>query len=102
MTGDLKEFLMSGGKYGVKSSKQDKTAAEALYYGIDSALDFFKFNADESNILLVVGDCGNDRKDTKVSSSTIVNKLVDKNVHFIGFQVRSESDDAFFPKLPKR
>ena len=91
----LKEFLMSGGKYGVKSSKQDKTAAEALYYGIDSALDFFKFNADESNILLVVGDCGNDRNDTKVSSSTIIKKLVDKNVHFIGFQVRSESDDAF-------
>lgn len=91
----LKDFLMSGGKYGVKSSKQDRTEAEALFYGIDTAVDFFKFNADESNILLVVGDCGNDRNDNRVSSETIVKKLVDKNVHFIGFQVRSESNDAF-------
>ena len=92
---NLEKFLMSGGTYGVKSSKQDRTAAEALYYGIDSALDFFKFNPDESNIMLVVGDCGNDRADTKISSEAIVKKLVDKNVHFMGFQVRAESDDAY-------
>ena len=91
----LKDFLMTGGSYGVKSSRQDRTAAEALYYGIDTALDFFKFNPDESNIMLVVGDCGNDRNDTKVSRETIIQKLVAKNVHFMGFQVRSESDDAF-------
>ena len=91
----LKDFLVSGGNYGVKSSKQDKTNAEALYYGIDSAIDFFKFNPDESNIMLVVGDCGNDRNDTKVAPETIVKKLADKNIHFMGFQVRSESDDAF-------
>lgn len=91
----LKEFLEKGGKYGIKSSTKDKSNTEALYYGIDSAIDFFKFKPDESNILLVVGDCGNARDDNKVSDATIIKKLVDKNIHFMGFQVRSRMEDAY-------
>ena len=56
---ELAAFLDNGGKYGIKSAANDKTYTEALYKGIDTALDSFKFVDGESNILLVIGDCGN-------------------------------------------
>lgn len=91
----LDMFLDSGGKYGIKSAKSDRTLEEAVYKGIDVALDQLGFRADQSNLLLVVGDCGNDREDTKISADSIVDKLVEKNVHMMAFQVRSGNEDAF-------
>jgi hypothetical protein len=66
-----------------------------MYTGIDTALDRLGFKPKQSNILLVVGDCGNDRADTKISSASIVEKLVQKNVCIMGFQVRRNSEDAY-------
>jgi len=91
----LKEFLDKGGKYGVKSSRTDRTLEEALYKGINTALDSYDFNPRQSNIMFVVGDCANDRSDTKILPEHIIKKLVDKNVHFMGFQVRNDPRDAF-------
>ena len=92
---NLYDFLMTGGKYGIKSGSADRTLEEALYCGIDTAIDQLGFSADQSNILLVVGDCGNDTSDTKFKRSDIINKLVSKNINIIGFQVRYDNDDAF-------
>lgn len=92
---ELQKFLDSGGKYGVKSSSKDHTFAEAVYYGINTALDKLNFNPDQSNLMFVVGDCGNDREDHKVSENDIIDKLVAKQIHFMGFQVRNNEDDAF-------
>lgn len=91
---NLDAFLDKGGKYGIKSGK-DKTLEEAMYYGINTALDQLGFKEKQSNILFVVGDCGNDRNDTKISSDALVDKLVQKNVNLMGFQVRRASHDAF-------
>lgn len=91
----LDQFLDSGGRYGVKSASNDRTLEEAMYLGIDRALDNLGFKPDQSNILLVVGDCGNDRADSKIDKEQLVSKIVDKNVHLMGFQVRSGSEDAF-------
>lgn len=88
-------FLDSGGKYGIKSARGDRTLEEAMYEGINTALDKIGFNPDHSNILLVVGDCGNDREDLKIKRDDVVNKLVEKNVSIMGFQVRNGSEDAF-------
>lgn len=91
----LDQFLDSGGRYGVKSAGSDRTLEEAMYTGINDALDRVGFKPDQSNLLLVVGDCGNDRNDMKISRDDLVAKIVDKNVHLMGFQVRNGAEDAF-------
>lgn len=92
----LFEFLSSGGSYGIKSSPKDKSFTEALYNGINEALDKFPFDKDQSNLMLVVGDCGNDLGDTQgPSADQIVGKLVSKNVNLFGFQVRNLNQEAW-------
>lgn len=92
----LFRFLTTGGNYGIRSNLSDKTFSEALFYGIDTALDVFKFNPQESNLMLVVGDCGNDLDDPLFSKqSDIINKLVSKDVNLAGFQVRNLNSDAW-------
>lgn len=93
----LAKFLTDGGKYGVKSSPKDKTLEEALFYGIDKALDSFGFNPNESNMMFVVGDCGNAKNDyPEISAESIMQKLADKQVTLMGFQVRNESGVGAF------
>ena len=92
---EFDSFLDKGGDYGIKSHKLDRTLAEAMYTGIDVAIERLGFRPNQSNILLVVGDCGNDRADTQIASEDIVNKLVEKNISIMGFQVRRNTEDAF-------
>ena len=91
----FEEFLIKGGEYGIKSHRSDRTLAEAMYKGIDVALGELGFRNGQTNLLLVVGDCGNDRKDNTIKSEDIISKLVDKNVHIMGFQVRRKANDAY-------
>lgn len=91
------QWLESGNNYGIKSAAADKTYEEALYLGINTALDQLGFKSDQSNILIVVGDCGNDRNDTKFDREDIVKKIVSKDVHMIGFQVRNNTANQAFP-----
>jgi hypothetical protein len=92
---NFENFLNAGGKYGIKSSKSDRTLAEAMYEGINVAIDKIGFKPDQSNLLLVVGDCGNDREDMKINRDDLVKKLVDKNISIMGFQVRNGAEVAF-------
>ena len=85
----INDFLDSGGAYRIRSASGDKTEAEALYYGINTALDRLKFKKGESNMMLIVGDCGNDLADTKISRESLVRKMVEKEMHVMGFQVRN-------------
>lgn len=91
----LDMFLDSGGKGGIKSVKSDKTLEEAMFQGIDVALNDLGFKPEHSNLMLVVGDCGNDRLDKKYTTESIIEKLVEKNVHMMSFQVRRGEEIAF-------
>ena len=92
----LNSFLDTGGKYGIKSSPKDVTQTEALFYGMNMALDTLRFNEGESNIMLVVGDCGNDANDTKCATKEqIIEKMVALNIHPMGFQVQNKSIVAY-------
>lgn len=84
----LANFIYSGGKYGIRSAAADRTHTEAVYYGIQEGMKLFS-DPKESNIMLVVGDCGNDPEDTKVTMDYLVDNLFAKNVNFMGFQVRN-------------
>ena len=90
--GRVNNFLDNGGDgvYGIKSGKKDHTHEEALYKGIEVALDSTKmgFTSKQSNLLLVVGDCGNAEKDSLcLSQQQLVDKLVESNVQLMVFQV---------------
>ena len=84
----LLTFIQSGGKYGYKSDPNDPTNTESLFYGMNEVLKRFT-HPEQSNILLVVGDCGNNVTDTRVSTSKIIDQLVAKEVNVVGFQVRN-------------
>lgn len=84
---NLYRFLETGGDYGVRSGMADLTHEEALYLGVNTAIDRLGFRKEHSNILLVIGDCGNDVKDTRYSSEEIIDKIVYNNINLIGFQV---------------
>lgn len=92
----IEQFLDNGGTYGIKSHPDDKTQAEALFYGINTALEEFAFPEGESNMMLVVGDCGNDLEDERAPSrQELEAKLVAKDIHLMGFQVRNQINTAF-------
>lgn len=91
----LSQILDSGGQYGIKSHSRDKSHEEALYLGVDTALEKLKFNNRHSNLMFIVGDCGNDRADNRFNRDDLVKKVVEKNVHFMGFQVRYGTEEAF-------
>ncbi len=94
---NLIKCLDEGGRnnYGFKSSGRDYSLEEALYLGIDTALEQLNFNPKHSNLMFVVGDCGNHRDDDKFNRDDIVNKLFEKRVHFMGFQVNYGHEEAF-------
>lgn len=93
---ELANFLNSGGKYGIKSSSKDKSLEEALYYGIDKALDSFGFKPEQSNMMFVIGDCGNSSDFPEITRDRIEKKLVSKNVTLMGFQVRNDSGSSAY------
>lgn len=94
----LMSFLDNAGKYGAISSPNDHTAAEALFKGLEVATDAsaMGFNKDESNVIVVIGDCGNDPADTKcLTSDQIVDRLVKNNIQLLSFQVDSRPSLAW-------
>lgn len=89
---NLKKFLDTGGAYGVKSVATGDT--ESVYYGIKTAIEKFNFNPKNSNLLLVVGDCGDNGK-MGVKREEIINLAADKKISMMAFQVRNRDLDAF-------
>lgn len=93
----LEEFLSNGGVYGIKSSPKDKTKEEALYKGLEVALDNKKmgYAKDQSNLMVIIGDCGNDENDHKVDPATLAKKLIDCNMNMITFQVHNDDSTPY-------
>lgn len=91
---NLRTFLSTAGKYGAKSAPTDKDGKEALYYGIKKSIETFNFNPSESNLLLVVGDCGDNGK-MGVTREVVIKDLADKNVNLMAFQVRNKENESF-------
>lgn len=88
----LLSFLETGGEYGFRTSN-DRTAEESVFYGMSRGLDMFKGLEKQSNIMLVVGDCGNNdpSKDSRFTDEDIIDKLVRYNVQLMVFQIAKKS-----------
>ncbi len=87
----LKRFF-SGGDFGIKNAPTDKDDYVALFGGIDKALDAqaMNYNRENSNLMFVIGNCGNRANDTRSpSQEVIVKKLVDNRIQLSSFQVKN-------------
>jgi hypothetical protein len=92
----LTTFLKNGGKYGIKSVAIPET--EALYKGLELALDADKmhFSPKNSNMMFVIGDCGNDPEDKKcLSENELVKKCVATRMQVSAFQVFNGTSQAY-------
>ena len=71
---------------------------EALFEGLKVATDKekMKFGEKESNLLLVVGDCGNRLNDNRSpSQNEIVKRLIDNQFQVVAFQVRRMNQQPY-------
>ena len=92
----LTNFLKKGGKYGIRSVA--KTETEALYKGLEMALDAEKMHylPKNSNMMFVIGDCGNDPEDNKcLSEEELVKKCVANRMQISAFQVFNGTSQAY-------
>lgn len=93
---ELLNFLEHGGTYGYKSASSDHTDTEAVFYGINQALELFKLDTLQSNVMLVIGDCGNHERDRdKLSPQILAHKLAEQRVELISFQVCNKNSQAW-------
>lgn len=96
----LLDFLTNIGRkgYGAKSAEGDKTLEEALFMGLDAALDTAKmgYSSKNSNMMIVVGDAGNDPKDSRSpSQKQIIAKMIRNRINPMSFQVHRQDAPAF-------
>mgnify|MGYP003288577502 FL=1 len=84
----LHDFIQRGGRYGYVNSLDGNPCCSSLHYGMQSALERFR-NPAESNVMVVIGDRGNDGIDNSAFNDSIVAKIVEKNVDVAAFQVRN-------------
>ena len=97
--GLLKKYLLEGGEYGIRSDVRDKSKTEALFKGLETALDNEKmgYKKNEHNIFAVIGDCGNALNDRKAwTESDIISKMVVNRVQLMVFQVDNQTNTSAY------
>lgn len=94
----LHSFLDTGGEFGFNPSN-DPTAEESLYKGIDQGLSLFKGKEGESNIMILVGDCGDNARFPEITGETLVKKMNDLDLQFMAFQIANKTAPAAYGKF---
>lgn len=69
--------------------------AEAMYYGINKAIEAMNWDKTNGNFLFLVGDAGNPDTDTRCSENMILKGLYDKNINFVAFQSNHPNIPAY-------
>ncbi|MGY8917842.1 MAG: type VI secretion system protein TssR domain-containing protein, partial [Flavobacteriales bacterium] len=76
---------------------KDKDLPEAQFNGLINGIEEVGFNADESNIIVLIGDCGNHIDD---KNGYAINNIIDLygkyKTNLISFQVKSGADNSFY------
>lgn len=86
------ENFFKGGSYGVRSVPNDRTDYEALYKGLEVALDSKKmgYSKNNCNLMFVIGDAGNDPNDKQcLLQEQIINRCVENKIQLSSFLVRN-------------
>ena len=91
------KWFFNGGEYGIKSSSNKKSDFNALYKGIEAALNTKKmgYSPDNCNLMFVIGDAGNALNDTRcLSQEQIIDLCVENNIQLSSFLVRNIDSPA--------
>lgn len=84
--------------YGASSAPGDHTHTEALFKGLEKALDnkALGYTPEQENMMMVIGDCGNDLADTQaLSQEELIKKLAANKIQLMSFQVRSTTAEPW-------
>jgi hypothetical protein len=75
----------------------DSDLPEAQYNGLINGINEIGFNANESNIIVLIGDCGNHLEDKNgYSINNIIDLYQKYKTNLISFQVKSGADNSFY------
>lgn len=92
-TQDVKDFLAS---VRCNSVAPASSKHENQYQGIVKSIDKAGFNKEHSNVIILIGDAGNEQPDSKgLTTEKVGKKLVEKNINLISFQVISGRHQAY-------
>ena len=78
----------------VVCASKDDDKPEAMFNGIIKGLNDLNIDNEESNIMVIVGDCGN-HKDDKFTKQDVANILDKFNMNVISFQVQFAFDQSY-------
>ena len=78
----------------VVCASKDDDKPEAMFNGIIKGLNDLNIDSEESNIMVIVGDCGN-HKDDKFTKQDVANILDKFNMNVISFQVQFAFDQSY-------
>lgn len=88
---DIFNFLAT-----LSSFSRGKTAWESQYYGMLKGLEESRMRADESNIIVLIGDAGNSREDAKgLTLDKVSSAVTAMHANLIAFQVYFASKPAY-------
>lgn len=87
----VKSFLTS-----VKCFSASQKHQEAMFYGLNYAVDNMQWNAEQSNFIILISDVTSKSPDARGNTTTsVANKLVRKNINLVAFQARSQQDAVY-------
>ena len=90
---------------------KDPDLPEAVYYGIDNAINAYTPNSKQTNYIIVIGDAGdhqNPNNKTWIEESKLIKKLASRRINLLAYQVhrpdKIEKDTTYkeFEKQMKR
>lgn len=84
----LRRWLNKGGEYGLKGKSEYRSVLEALKLALDAGK--MGYSRDQSNLMFVIGDCGNNPNGMNTSTQEeIANRCVQNRIQLSSFNVRN-------------
>lgn len=77
--------------------KNDTDTPEAMYYGLMTALRSVGFQENETNVIILVGDAGNHKRDdhTQIDPDDLIRLMQLYGINMLAFQVHNESHSSY-------
>jgi len=80
---------------GKEYHRNDTDSPEALYYGLEGALQGIGLSEEETNVIVVIGDAGNHKQESRVNLNRLEKDLAKYSCHVLAFQVHHEDHPAY-------
>lgn len=88
---EISTFLSNVKCYSTSSHPQ-----EAMFYGINYAIDNMSWNKEQSNFIILVSDVTSKNPDERgLTTTSVSKKLADKGINLVAFQARSQKDTEY-------